>query len=117
APCCLTASTIASSTKPVMALDVGAGWGLRRLRVQWRPNPGRIPRVPPSAERFVELDKIGQAREPRLCERVLRREELLLGIEHFDIAREPGDVSDAGDTNGLLIGRDRSRLRRLDPGE
>src|SRR5262249_3065347 len=81
--------TLILFSSEVPASGLGCRWGLGRRRVRGRPRPGRIREVPASAQGLVELDEVGQARETYLRESVFRREELLLRIEHFDVARKP----------------------------
>src|SRR5262249_48053040 len=53
--------------------------------------------LPPSPEGPVQRDDRVELVALRPCERVLRGEELLLGIDDLEVRREPGQVPDVGE--------------------
>src|SRR3954469_9847630 len=68
---------------------------LRRNRT--RSHPLRIAEIPPAPERPVELDQRRQPIVARLGEEDLGGEELLLGLEDVQVARQAGHVALVGD--------------------
>src|SRR5262245_49886007 len=49
--------------------------------------------LPAAAERAVELHDIGQLTKLGLHQRLLRRIELLLGLQHLEVARQPDQIA------------------------
>src|SRR5262249_35865554 len=68
------------------------------------PPPLPVPHVPPPAQRLVELHQGRQPVVARLRQEDLRREELLLGLEHLQVGGEAGHVALVGDFESVLEG-------------
>src|SRR5712664_299356 len=79
--------------------------------------PLGIGQAPAAPERLVELDVREEAVAPDLGQRVLRRVELLLGLEHLEIAGEPMPIPIRRVPDGLLERLHRSLLSRLGLGD
>src|SRR5216683_6569279 len=96
----------------VLSQWVGSPW--RSIAGPFRRTvPLRIRQAPAAPERLVELDEGEEPIAPELRQRPLRREELLLGLEHLEVVCEPVAVAIRRMPDGLLQRLHRPVLPRL----
>jgi hypothetical protein len=68
-------------------------------------------RIPATAQSLVQVDRTGQLREAVGDQRLLRAEQLTLGIEEGQVAVDPDAVATLGQTVVILVGLNEVTLR------
>src|SRR5437879_5891453 len=94
-----TRSVFDAATTRAVTVDLKT---LRRCSGNHPVRPLSVGQAPAAAERLVETDVGEKTVTANLRERVLRRVELLLGFEHFEVIRQPLAIASGRMLDGFL---------------